>query len=136
MTQPVQQRLAPLRWMMTESSSVKETGLGVDPMTSLSSVIFGKDRQAFIDLLLQAGRDTRASSSIASGTLQAIRSMQNPESAAFLLAVFDAAPDSGHLFLLKGHLDDPRVLKRLEQLAVDADSPLQGSAAGIVGAQP
>jgi hypothetical protein len=131
-TQPVQQRLAPLQWMMIESVGTGKAGPGNHHLASLASNFFGRDKQVFIDLFARAGRG--ATSSLSTRMLEAISSLKHPETSGFLLAVFEAHPDFIRLSLLEEHLDDPQVRKRVEELAAESAIPtLQETAAGILG---
>lgn len=120
-SQPLPRRLEPLRWMMIEGM----------PLAPLATALFGEDRQAFIDLFVQARGNATATQA-----LGAIGAMKHPQAAGFVLAVFDGMPDRGYLQLLREHLDEARVYSRVEEIAADQSNPLQAVAAAMLRDMP
>lgn len=120
-SQTSRQRLEPLRWMLGQSM----------PVAPLVSAVFAADRQVFIDLLVQADKELQ--SGFVTRALGAVASVKHPDTAGFLLAVFDTAPDYNRLRLLESHLNDPAVRARVEAIAADpSDETLQVAAAGML----
>lgn len=107
----VQQRLEPLRWMIGQRST----------LAPLADAAFGEDRQVFISLFVQAGRERY---SFTARALGAFGSMDHPGAAGFMLAVFDAVPAYERLQLLERHLGDPDVRARVEQIAAGSSDEL------------
>lgn len=120
--QSVQQRLEPLRWMSGQGISV----------TPLAGAVLGEDREVFINLLVQAGRERNT---FATRALGAFGSVNHPGASRLVLSVFDAVPDYERLRLLERHLDDPDVRGRVEQIAAGpSDEILRAGARAMLDA--
>jgi hypothetical protein len=104
---PVQQRLAPLSWMVDASQR--------EDLVAVVSELLDGGAGMLIELLSGGSAATDRTMS-GSNVLFALQGLPHPAAADLWLAAFDRVPDYSRLYALGTHLDDPRVRRKFEEV--------------------
>jgi hypothetical protein len=104
---PVQQRLAPLSWMVDASQR--------EDLVAVVSELLDGGAGMLIELLSGGSAATDRTMS-GSNVLFALQGIPHPAAADLWLAAFDRVPDYSRLYALGTHLDDPRVRRKFEEV--------------------